>query len=111
MLVCGIAFGQDHFGDTPSPEVIKELMAHLPNGIKTGNQLTLKGELGARETRTPTTNDLIERFTAQGGYDANLHRLNSAPVAPDYCDGACADFVRRFSGILPRTRQLVDEEG
>src|SRR5262245_43206354 len=39
MLACGIAFGQRDVGDDPSQEVIKELMAHLPNGVKTGKQL------------------------------------------------------------------------
>ena len=39
MLACGIALGQGRAGNDPSQEVIKELMAHLPKGVKTGNQL------------------------------------------------------------------------
>jgi hypothetical protein len=39
VLASGIAFGQGHVGNDPSQEVIRELMAHLPKGIKTGKQL------------------------------------------------------------------------
>lgn len=39
MLACGIAFGQGQVGNDPSQEVIKELRAHIPKGVKTGKQL------------------------------------------------------------------------
>ena len=39
LLACGLAFGQGQLGMDLRQEVIKELMTHLPKGVKTGEQL------------------------------------------------------------------------